>query len=453
MLVSSYKQHFKLNVKLAIPVLLGQIGHTVTGLADSIMVGGIGKDPLAACAFSTNLFMLFLIFPIGYAMGITPIIGKLNGEGSIKKMRSVFWNGHLALLIQTVILLLLLGITSLFLDQMGQEPQLIGMSRNFFFLLSFSIIPFGLFLSAKHFLEGIEETKIPMKVSIVGNLLNVVLNYLLIYGKLGLPELGLLGAGVATLIARIFMAFYIFYCIYKHHKLRSFLKFDTYTWTEIINRQKEIFKVGMPIAMQTSFEVAAFALGGIMTGWVSAAALAAHQIAINVASICYMAATGIASAAAIRVSNQLGKGNFMEMRKAGMSNFMLVLGFMSCTASIMYFGRFYIPTFYVENQEVIQIASTLFVIGALFQLFDGIQVVALGSLRGMKDVKTPSIIALFSYWVISLPISYYFAIYLQVGAFGVWLGFLAGLFFAALLLFLRFIQVSNKFVVKNYSNE
>jgi MATE family multidrug resistance protein len=286
-------------------------------------------------------------------------------------------------------------------------------------------------------------TKQAMMVTVSGNIVNIIMNYILIFGKLGFPSLGLFGAGIATLIARVIMALVMIIFVVYHRRFRIYWKhyerkgFDTKVFRRILN-------IGLPSGFQFIFEVGAFSFAAIMVGWIGTSALAAHQIAISLSSISYMMATGIATATTIRVGNQLGKSDFPMLRKVGNTGFLIGAGFMGISALVMVLLNRYLPTWYIDDVEVIEMASRLILIAALFQISDGLQVVGLGALRGMSDVRIPTLFTLLAYWILALPVGYLFGIYLDFGAGGVWIGLLTGLTVTAVLLIIRFRRISLK---------
>ncbi|MEP5106025.1 MAG: MATE family efflux transporter, partial [Ekhidna sp.] len=277
-----------------------------------------------------------------------------------------------------------------------------------------------------------------MVVSVFANLLNVFFNYMLIYGKLGAPALGLNGAGIATLLARMIMFALMIWWIRK--------KCIGFEWKFKWEGIKELLRIGVPSGMQYVFEVGAFATAAIMVGWISAEALAAHNIALNLAAISYMAATGLAAASTIRIGNQMGLKDRRNLRIAGFSSFGLVTVFMGlCSLTFIVF-RNALPALYIENDMVQRTASTLLIIAAAFQISDGIQAVGLGVLRGLQDVKIPTIITFVSYWLIAIPSGYVFAFVFGWGVNGVWYALSLGLTIAGIFNMWRFNRLSKKVV-------
>ncbi|MDB5264305.1 MAG: multidrug transporter, partial [Adhaeribacter sp.] len=308
-------------------------------------------------------------------------------------------------------------------------------------ILCFSMVPLMVFQGFKQFAEGLSLTKQAMYISVFANLLNIAGNYMLIYGKWGAPPLGLEGAAISTFVSRVIMALMMgAYVLYagrlKIYRLRWRRKFVS------VRYMLRILKLGLPISLQMALEVGAFSFSAIMMGWLGAKALAAHQIAISIAALTYMMASGIAAAATIRVGNLFGSGRLRDMQIAGYSSMLMVIGFMSSAGLLLVLLNNFIPQLYVNDPEVIKIAGSLIIIAALFQISDGVQVVGLGALRGLEDVKVPSMISLLAYWVVALPIGYLLGFTGGFGALGIWTGLLLGLSVAAILLFFRFRKLS-----------
>ncbi len=444
----SYKTHYAQTFKLAYPVMLSQIGHVMVGIVDSIMVGRLGAEPLAASAFAVSIFHVFLMFGIGVSYGITPLVAQADGEGDQNKITRILRNG---IIMCSVAGLILFGgqlITSFFLGAMSQPEAVIELGTPYFMIIATSIIPLMFFQNFKQFTEGLSVTKQTMFITIASNLINVGLNYLLIYGKFGFPELGLNGAGWATLIARIFMAIAMLVFVLKNPRFKAFregFNLAKFKATYI----KPMLKIGLPSGIQFTFEVGAFTVAAIMMGSLGVVQLAAHQIAISLVSLSYMMATGVAAAATVRVGNQFGKGDGVNLWRAGVSSFGISILVMSACALVFILFSQSLPTLYIDEPNVIAMASSLIIVAGLFQLSDGIQVVGLGALRGMSDVKKPTIITLIAYWGLAIPISYVFGFVLDMGPEGIWYGLLTGLSIAALLLFVRFKLLSKRFIQKN----
>lgn len=435
----------KITLNLAYPVMLSQLGQVLVGVADSMMVGQIGKDSLAGASLGNSIFVLFLTFGIGISYGITPLVAQADGEGNPKNIMSLLKNGFVVNFIFSILLFLLLMATSLSFHHLGQPVAVVQQAIPYFLVISLSIIPFMVFQTARQFTEGLSLTRQAMVVTVSGNILNILLNYLFIFGKMGFPPLGLFGAGIATLISRIIMAFMMGFFVYYHQRFAIYWQhFRSAGLGRHIIRK--ILSIGLPSGFQFIFEVGAFSFAAIMVGWIGTTALAAHQIAISLASVTYMMATGIATATTIRVGNQLGRNDAMMLQKVGYTGFVMGAAFMGASALIMISLNHYLPTWYIDDQEVIALAAKLILIAAIFQISDGLQVVGLGALRGMSDVRIPTLVTLLAYWILALPIGYVLGIYLKSGAMGVWIGLLVGLTVTAVLLIFRFRHISQKII-------
>ena len=447
-----YLPYYRRNLKVAIPVVISQAGQITVMLADNIMVGHLGAMELAAVSFSGSLYMIGMIFGMGFTLGVTPLVGIAYGENKFRKAGLLFQNALLVNLFSTVIFMSLLFSVNLFLDRMGQEAVVVDLARPFYNIMVWSFLPQMIFFSGRQFAEGIGNTKIAMIITILCNVLNIVLNYGLIYGKLGLPEMGVTGAAIATLISRIGMAVLMLFALFRLSIFNRYFKFfrkDGFNKTYL----KNLFKVGGPISIQTGTEVLTFSLCGIMIGWISGVSLAANQVTQTMSSLTFMIALGVSSATTIRVSHQLGEKNYIGMRKAGFASMHLALAFMSVSAFCFIVFRNYIPYIFTSDEAVIAISSQLFVICGIYQVFDGLQVVAMAALRGMADTKVPMYISFVSYLVVCLSVGYFLAFVVGLGAVGFWLGYVAGLSLAAVWLSLRFRRKSREILLKHHKLE
>lgn len=423
------KEHFSKNLYLAYPVVIGQLGHITVSVADTLMVGKVGVIPLAAATFAGTFYHVFLLFGIGVSYAVTPLVAATDPENQSKLM-NYLQNAFLLNLIVVTGLFGLGFLASFFLHFFGQETAVAASAHDYLLLVMGSLIPLMVFQTFRQFSEGLSDTFNPMVVSLVANLINVGLNYLLIYGKLGFPEMGLNGAGLATLIARVAMAMMMVWIIRK--KLRGFKwKFER----SVVHR---MIKIGIPSGLQYIFEVGAFATAAIMVGWISAEALAAHQIAVNLASISYMGATGIAAAATVRIGNQMGFQDIRNLKIAGYSGLALVAGFMAFFAIAFILFRDFLAGLYIDEPKVRVLASGLLIIASAFQLSDGLQAVGLGILRGLTDTKVPTLVTFLAFWVMAIPGAYVLGFVLELGVNGIWYALSAGLTVAAVLHIVRF---------------
>ncbi|GGZ27785.1 MATE family efflux transporter [Echinicola pacifica] len=439
----NFQKHFSKTFLLAYPVMLSQLGQVLVGVADSMMVGRLGAEPLAAASLANSIFFVVMMFGTGVSMAMTPLVAAADGEGKPRRITRVFSHGLIINTFSGVILFLLIVLGSPLLHHMEQPEQVVKLAIPFLGIITISLLPLMVFQTFRQFAEGLSRTKEAMIITIACNVVNVFLNWVLIYGNMGFEPMGLNGAGWATLISRILMAIAMAWFVYKSKHFHPYdLRFDLKKL--YFPMFSKLLKIGVPTGFQFVFEVGAFSAAAIMMGWIGVNALASHQIAINLASISYMMASGLSAAAMVRVGNQLGKNDIKSLREVGFTAFAMVAMFMIGFVFVFIGLRNYLPLLYISDVEVVTLTSGLLVIAGLFQLSDGIQVVGLGALRGMSDVKVPTIITLIAYWVIALPLGYMLAFHWGVGARGVWYGLLIGLTLTGGMLLYRFHQLSLK---------
>lgn len=439
----SYKDNFSRTLNIAYPVMLSQVGHIMVGIVDSVMVGQLGSEPLAAASFSNSVFHVFMMFGIGVSFGITPLVAQADGQRDLGTITRILRQGIILCVVTGMVLFIGLGLMYFSLPYLGQTEQVVTLGQPYYLIIASSIIPFMIFQNFKQFTEGLSITKQTMFITIAANLINVGLNYLLIFGNLGFPEMGLNGAGWATLISRIFMAIAVYWFVLKAKPFTAF-KEGFQLLKAKAGYFKPMLKIGVPAGTQFLFEVGAFSVAAIMMGWIGDKELAAHQIAIGLVSLSYMAATGISAASTVRIGNLIGQSDGVNLGRAGKANFILSLFIMLVFACAFILVHKVAPTFYIDDPEVIDLASSLIIIAGFFQLSDGIQVVGLGNLRGMSDVRVPTVITLVAYWGLAIPVSYVFGFVLDFGPEGIWYGLLVGLTTAALFLYFRFNRLSKR---------
>jgi multidrug resistance protein, MATE family len=440
---SEYLKSYKATFSLAYPVVLSQLGHIMVGVVDTAMVGQIGTIEQAAVALSNSLYTLVLVFGLGVSYGVTPLVAAADSSKDIGLNSELLKHGIVINTILGILLFALLFCISPVLNLFDQKKEVVDLAIPFLNVMMLGMIPLCIFSGFKQFTEGLSYTGIAMVITIGSNLLNILLNYLMIFGHWGFPEMGLMGSCWASFISRVIMALAMFVYVYynKHfRKYRAGFSFKN------ISREltKKILNIGVPSGLQWVFEVGAFAFAVIMIGWISPKAQAAHQVALSIAATTYMMASGLSAAASVRVGNQAGLHNREGVRIAGFSAFIMVIAFMGICALCFILFKDSMPVIFNNDTEVISIASELLVIAAFFQLSDGVQVVGLGALRGVKDVTLPTIITLIAYWGIGLPMSYVFAFKMNLGVNGIWYGLSLGLMIAAISLFFRFNYVSRK---------
>ncbi len=432
-----YKEHVKLTLQLSYPVIIGQLGFIMMGVVDSIMVGTLGSAPLAAAALGNSITLLIFIVGIGVSFAVTPLVAISVGANKYSDCGIFFRQSLLVNLTFGLILMAVTLICSELLIYLDQPAEVLAPAKSYTRILGLGALPVMLFQTYKQFIEGLSVMKPAMVITILANIINAFTNWTLIFGNLGFPALGLDGAGWATFTSRSFMA--ISLMLYVMNK-KFFKQYDVTFHFKNINLPviKKILSLGLPSGIQYFFEVGAFAFAVIMIGWLGTEQLAAHQIAINLASISFMVVLGLSIAGGIRVGNAVGEKNVTRVRRAGFTSIFLALCIMAVSGLIFIIFRNYLPTLYIDDETVISIASSLLIIAALFQLSDGVQAIGIGILRGLTDVKIPTVITFVAYWVVGLPIGYFLAFELGWDVQGVWIGLLAGLTTSAILLTLRF---------------
>ena len=435
--------HYKALWKLGIPIVIGQLGMIVLGFADTLMIGHYGTHELAAASFVNNLFNLAIIFATGFSYGLTPIVGSLFGSGERKAvgrtLKNALWaNGMISILLCAGMLILYLNI-----HRLGQPEELLPLMRPYYIVLLISLIFVMFFNAFKQFADGITDTKTSMWLLIGGNALNIFGNWVLIYGLFGFPEMGLLGAGIATLTSRITMAatfLIIFftakrYRIYKEGFLEGRLNKRDFT---------ELNKLGWPVALQMGMETASFSLSTVMVGWIGTIALAAHQVMLTVGQLGYMIYYGMAAAVAVRVSNFHGQKDRASVRHAANAGFHIILVMAACVAVPLFLLRNEIGSWFTDNDEVTLMVAALILPFIIYQVGDGMQCNYANALRGIADVKPVMYIAFIAYFIISLPTGYLFGFVFDWGLTGIWFSFLFGLTCAGLMFYFRFRSQTKK---------
>ena len=438
-----YIPFYKRNLKVALPIMFTQLGATLVGFFDTMMVGHFGTVDLAAVSLSNAIFFMVMVFAMGAIIGITPLIGfevgkgKKEGVEDTRQIASYLLNGLIYTAILSVVMVVLMVIVGMFFDKMGQDPQVIQTAGPYYTLIVISIVPFLFFFLLKQFLEGLGNTMVAMIISFGMNGLNILLNWVLIYGHWGFEPMGATGAGWATLISRSLMPFCFLAAILLRKEWRCYITLFSCKLCQL----KEIIKlhkVGFPIGGQTFLETFLFTFAFILIGWINKESLAAHQIANQVVDINFMLAMGVGSATTIRVSHQLGAGDLYAVRMASNASIHLCLVINTISAIFMITCRNIIPLWFTKDPEVVSIASSLILIGGFLQYADGLQAVGVGMLRGITDVKISMIGALICYIVVALPLCYLLTFNLNLGAQGMWIGFIVGLSLAAIFFHIRF---------------
>lgn len=439
------RKHIVSTFQLAYPVIIGQLGIIMMGVVDSLMVGKLGAAPLAAASLGNGMSFIILIIGIGVSLAITPLVAIAVGAGKYEDCGIYFRQSLLVNSILSIVIAMLIYFSSDLIKYFDQPEEVQRQAVSYMKIIGLSSVPLLLFQTYKQFIEGLSVMRPAMIITLLANLVNVFANWVLIFGNLGFPAMELNGAGWATFASRIFMAFALMIFVMNN---KYFKQFDVFFHFKSINRPviKKILALGLPSGFQYFFEVGAFSFAVVMVGWLGTKQQAAHQIAINLASISFMAVLGISVAGSIRVGNAVGMKDIAETRRAGFTASLLGASIMLFSGIIFVVFRNYLPTLYVNDPEVISYASSLLIIAALFQLSDGAQAVGIGILRGLTDVKIPTAITFIAYWIVGLPVGYLLGFTLNLQVQGIWIGLLLGLTTSAILLTLRFNSRSKRIV-------
>ncbi|WP_428742408.1 MATE family efflux transporter [Tenacibaculum sp.] len=455
--LQQYTSEFKYNLKLATPVMLGMLGHTFVSFIDNVMVGQLGTAELAAVSLGNSFMFIAMSLGIGFSTAITPLIAEADSSNNFDQAKSTFKHGLFLCTMMGIILFSIVYFSKPLMYLMKQPVEVVELAIPYLDLVAFSLIPMIVFQAFKQFSDGMSMTRYPMYATLIANLLNVLLNYLLIYGKFGFPRLGIVGAAYGTLLARFVMVLYLWWLLSKKERSRRLVTNIKIFVLDTLMLRK-IISLGTPSAMQMFFEVAIFTAAVWLSGLLGKNPQAANQIALNLSSMTFMVATGLSVASMIRVGNQKGLQNYKELRRIAFSIFMLGIILAVVFATIFFVFHKSLPNLYmdlsdannyVDNMEVMKIAANLLIAAAIFQISDSIQVMVLGALRGLQDVKIPTIITFISYWVVGFPISFFLGTEERYGSFGIWLGLLAGLTTASILLFIRFNRLTVQLIKTN----
>lgn len=442
---SSYSKEFKTNLSIAYPIMLGQLGHILVALADNLMVGQLGPAQLAAVSLGNSLVFIALSIGIGFSFAITPLVAAADGAVNIEKGRLHFHHGVIMCAINGLLLFVALLLAKPVLYMLDQPEEVVVLAIPYLEIVAFSMIPLMIFQAFKQFADGLSQTRFAMYATLSANVVNVIFNYFLIYGIWLFPRLEVEGAAWGTLISRFFMLGLLVFMLSRKRKFKPyFLVGGTQhiQWSEF----RELFRLGFPTALQMLFEVAVFTAAIFLSGILGTNAQAANQIALNLASMTFMIAVGLGVTATIRVGNQNGKRDFPNLRRIAFSIFFQVFMIEAVFAVGFIILKDVLPPFYIDNPEVIFLASQLLVVAALFQLSDGVQVTILGALRGLQDVNIPTVICFIAYWIIGFPVMWYLGKEDQMGTQGIWVGLLAGLTASAIMLYFRFNYLSKKLI-------
>ena len=428
---------YKTLLSLGIPIVIGQIGVIVLGFVDTLMIGHHSTNELAAASFVNNMFNLAIIFCTGFSYGLTPIVGSLFGQQKCNAVGQILKNSLAANTLLAILVCSIMYILYSNLHRLGQPEELLPFIRPYFIVLLISL-PFILWFNAfKQFTDGITDTKTSMWILLGGNVFNIIGNYILIYGKVGFPELGLLGAGISTLASRILMAA-VYWVLFLYSK--RYQTFRQGFTKGKINKQdfRLLNKLGWPIAGQMGMETASFSLSAIMVGWLGSAELATYQIMTAVSQVCFMVYYGMGAAVSVRISNFFGQKDMENIRRISHMGFHIILIMAACTCIPIYLLTHDIGGWFTDNATVSAMVVQTIIPFLLYQFGDGLQINFANALRGISDVRFMMVYAFIAYFIISLPLSYFFGFICNWGIVGIWMAFPFGLTSAGIMYYLRF---------------
>ncbi|CAM2897891.1 MATE family efflux transporter [Rariglobus hedericola] len=439
--MSVYFREARATLRLALPIIVGQVSQMLMGVTDSVMIGRLGAVPLAASAFASGVFSVFFVVGLGLLLPVAVLVSREHGASD--DQAGARWLQHgvaLGVIAGLVEFALMLGLMGWF-HRLGQPPEVLAAVNPFYVLITASILPTLVFQVFRQFAEALGRPWVPMFIMLGGVALNVVLNWVLIYGHWGAPALGLAGAGWATLASRVIVVVAIILWLRRATGFRSAWP-DTWWRGLQARRFREMLVIGVPAAVMLFFEVGAFMMAALMMGWIGAEALAAHQIALSCAAFMFMFPLGISMAVGMRVGKAVGEGRHELLRPIATGGLVTAIAIMSVSAiGFAVFGPWLAGGF-VNDPGVVALAAKLLVVAAIFQLFDGAQVIGSGALRGLADVRVPATISFIAYWLLAIPGGYLLGLHTSLGAVGIWVGLAVGLAIAAVLLAARFLRLT-----------
>ena len=439
--------HTKRLFTLALPVMITQVGQVSVQLFDNIMVGKLlGADALASVSLANGVFFSVFVLALGFSLAIPPLVSEAHSQNDHTTINRVFRHGFVVNMLIGLALVVVMLLALPLLYHLNQPEKILPDTESYLRITIISIIPFMAFQTMREVSEGLSFTIGVTKATIIANVINIVLNYIFIKG-IGMEPQGVDGSAYASFIARVFMVIFLFFVMRKHPTTKRYMA-DFSLKTKLFQKKmfEKLIKLGLPTALQMFFEVTAFAGAAFICGLISANDIASHQIALSMASFTFNLSIGFSVASTIMIGRRQGERDFVGLKEVGINNLKIVFIFMAFCGFFFIVGRNILPTFFTQKEDVavILLASKLLIIAALFQLSDGVQVVALGILRGIQDVKIPSLITFVAYWIIAIPLGYYLCVPLEMGAWGVWIALGLGLTISAILLVIRFLKLSQR---------
>lgn len=434
----------KKTLKLAFPIIFGELAQMFLHIIDTAMVGAVGYKQLAAAALVMNVINIPFVFGIGITISLSQMVSMASGKNDKKLVSHYLYNGFWLCTVSAIIISLILEFGKGIIFHLDQDPEVAKLALPYLQLMGFSVIPMILFMALKQFTDGLEHTKTAMILSIISLPLNFFLNWLLIFGNWGFPRLELIGAGWGTLITRSLIFIALGIIILYHSKFTRYIAVRGNEWKVRWKTIKELLGIGIPTSFQITMEAGAFAVSGVLIGAIGAVDQAAHQIALSMASLTFMVSMGLSQAASIRTSNAYGRKDFVAINLIGKGAIIIALLYGTLAALTFIIFKNQLPFIFNDNEAVITLASYLLLFAALFQISDSTQAISAGLLRGIKDVKTPTIFIAIAYWLIGIPVGCILAFYYKMGAAGIWTGFIVGLTISAIFLSTRFFKMAKK---------
>jgi multidrug resistance protein, MATE family len=437
---------FRKTLIIAGPIIISNVSQVALGLLDSAMIGAVDYKQLAASSLVINVLAIPQVLGIGMTMAMSPLVAMANGRNDVNYATKVVVNGVLLAAFMALLIAIAIASAPQVLYHLGQDPEVAALAIKFYQVMGWSLIPMLVFVALKQFTDALEFTKTAMVLSLLSLPLNAFLNWILIYGKFGFPRLELYGAGIATLITRLAIAITLIIIVLRHKVFAPYRAAGSAALSIDRKMMGKLLKIGIPSSLQYGMEAGAFSVSGVMIGWLGATSQAAHQIALNLASTTFMAALGLSLAGSIRVANALGRHDKKGMHAIGSSTIVGGLGYGMICALLFIIFQHHLPRLFTNNAEVAMLASTLLIFAAIFQISDATQAIGVGLLRGIQDVKLPTVFVAIAYWLIGIPIGYLLAFHFELGAMGIWIGFVSGLTISSILLNTRFMKRSKAII-------
>lgn len=429
---------------LSAPIILGELSQMALHVIDTAMIGALGYKQLAAGALVLAVINIPFVLGIGMTISVSQMVSMAHGRYDGQKVSHYLFNGFWLCVITALVITGCLYFGKNIIFHLGQDPEVAELAVPFLELMNWSIIPMLLFMALKQFADGLEKTRTAMVISLLSMPLNIFLNWLLIFGNWGFPRLELAGAGWGTLITRSLMFLALALVILRHPVFSRYVKVRKNQWKIRTHTMRELLHIGLPSSLQIGMESSAFAISGILVGTIGATEQAAHQIALSCASFTFMVSMGLAQGASIRVSNAFGSRNRLKIMTIGKSTFITAIFYGVFCATLFITLRNLLPAAFNDDANVLIMAASLLVLAAVFQISDATQAIGAALLRGIKDVTVPTILVAIAYWVIGIPVGYLLAFHFNMGAAGIWIGFIAGLTCSSISLAIRFTRMSRK---------